>query len=218
MKRYLLEHFERIPYFTLIGFMQMAGVEGNDVQRARELLSRWKQGGHIITLKRGVYMTLRFYELHRNEAAFTPAVSTILLPQSYVSLEYVLQRAGVLTEVTYPVSAVTTKNTRTIQNDLGTFVFRHIQPAFYTGFSQDSFHGIIYHLASVSKALFDYLYLRPLARPARTRDFNLAEDLRLNLDDWPGEAREAFAGFVESSGSEKMRYIFDNLRRNVWQT
>jgi len=218
MKRYLLEHFERIPYFTLIGFMQMAGVEGNDVQRARELLSRWKQGGHIITLKRGVYMTLRFYELHRNQAAFTPAVSTILLPQSYVSLEYVLQRAGVLTEATYPVSAVTTKNTRTIQNDLGTFVFRHIQPAFYTGFSQESFHGLIYHLASVPKALFDYLYLRPLARPARTRDLNLSEDLRLNLDDWPGEAREAFAGFVESSGSEKMRYIFDNLRRNVWQT
>ena len=218
MKRYLLEHFERIPYFTLIGFMQMAGVEGNDVQRARELLSRWKQGGHIITLKRGVYMTLRFYELHRNQAAFTPAVSTILLPQSYVSLEYVLQRAGVLTEVTYPVSAVTTKNTRTIQNDLGTFVFRHIQPEFYTGFSQESFHGMLYHLASVPKALFDFFYLRPLPRPVRTRDFNLAEDLRLNLDDWPGEAREAFAGFVESSGSEKMRYIFDNLRRNVWQT
>ena len=218
MKRHLLEPFERMPYFTLIGFMQMAGMEAGEAQRARALLSRWKQGGHIITLKRGVYMTRLFYELHRNQAAFTPAVSTILLPQSYVSLEYVLQRAGILTEVTYPVSAVTTKNTRTIQNDLGTFVFRHIQPEFYTGFSQESFHGIIYHLASVPKALFDFFYLRPLPRPVRTRDFNLAEDLRLNLDDWPGEAREAFAGFVESSGSEKMRYIFDNLRRNVWQT
>ena len=163
-------------------------------------------------------MTLRFYELHRNEAAFTPAVSAILLPQSYVSLEYVLQRAGVLTEVTYPVSAVTTKNTRTIQNDLGTFVFRHIQPEFYTGFSQESFHGMLYHLASVPKALFDFFYLRPLPRPVRTRDFNLAEDLRLNLDEWQVEAREAFAGFVESSNSEKMRYIFNNFQRNIWQT
>src|SRR4030066_1552331 len=112
MKRYLLEHFERIPYFTLLGFMQMAGVEGNDVQRARELLSRWKQGGHIITLKRGVYMTLRFYELHRNQAAFTPAGSAILLPQSYVSLEYILQRHNLLTEATYPLTAVTPRNTR----------------------------------------------------------------------------------------------------------
>ena len=40
MKRHLLEPFERMPYFTLTGFMQMAGMEGGDVQRACELLSR----------------------------------------------------------------------------------------------------------------------------------------------------------------------------------
>ena len=100
MKLNLLEPLERLPYFTIEGFKQVIGADETETQRARELMSRWSKRGHLIRLKKGIYMTRRFYELHRNEASFASAVSAILLPQSYVSLEYVLQRAGVFTEVT----------------------------------------------------------------------------------------------------------------------
>ena len=168
-------------------------------------------------MKRGVDMARRFYELHRGDEYFAPAVSTILLPQSYLSLEYILQRLNILTEVTYPVTAVTLKNTRTIDNQLGVFVYRHIQPALYSGFEPGEYFGVRFYWASPAKALFDYLYFRPLPRRVRHSQWDLVDDLRLNLDDFMPESQEEFAGYVEMSDSEKMIDILSNLRRTVWR-
>jgi len=210
-----LKPLEKIPYFTIAGFKQVLNAGESDTQRVREMLSRWVKRGHVIRLKKGVYMTRRFYESHRNHASLTPAVSAIILPQSYVSLEYVLQRAGVMTEVTYPLTAVTPKNTRVIENSLGTFAYRHIKLPLYTGFDQETFFGAVFYQASVAKALFDYFYLRPLSR--RTHSINMAEDLRLNLDELSSEVRDEFEDFIKLSNSPKMTFIHENLQRTIWQ-
>jgi hypothetical protein len=147
-------------------------------------------------------------------------VSAILLPQSYLSLEYILQQHGVLTEVTYPVSAISAKNTRTITNLLGVFVYRHVQIGLYWGFKVMEAYGIPYAVASKAKALFDYLYLRPL--PGNLPHSNLAEDLRLNLEVFTSEDQDEFAGYVMSTtnirmGGAKMRRIMQNLECHVWR-
>jgi predicted transcriptional regulator of viral defense system len=218
MKIDRLKPLERIPYFTITGFKQVLNANESDIQRVREMLSRWVKMGHIIRLKKGVYMTRRFYELHQSHASFRPMVSSIILPQSYVSLEYILQRDGVLTEITYPTTAVTPKNTRTIENVLGTFAYRHIKLSLYTGFNQEVFFGIYFNQASVAKALFDYFYLRPLPRGLRKHKINLAEELRLNLDELPTEVRNEFEIYIDLSDSPKMKFIHENLRRTIWQT
>ncbi len=212
-----LKAFDKIPYFTIAGFKQILNASESETQRVRAMLSRWVKMGHIIRLKKGVYMTRRFFELHQSHVSFSPAVSSIILPQSYVSLEYVLQRASILTEVTYPVTAVTPKNTREIGNNLGRFVYRHIKSSLYTGFIQENFFGVIFNLASVSKALFDYLYLRPLSRGLRTHRLNLAEEFRLNLDELSLEERDEFKKYIEVSDSPKMNFIHENLRKSIWQ-
>ena len=76
---------------------------------------------------------------------------------------------------------------------------------------------MIFHRASVAKALFDYLYLRPLPRRLRSPEIDLGEDLRLNLDDFSKESIEEFESYIKLRASEKMNYILDNLRRNAWQ-
>ena len=76
---------------------------------------------------------------------------------------------------------------------------------------------MILHRASEAKALFDYLYLRPLPRSLRAEDLDQAEDLRLNLDEFSPEDINEFKRHVEISDSEKMNFILDNLRRTVWQ-
>jgi len=181
------------------------------------MLSRWVKMGHIIRLKKGVYMTRRFFELHQSHASFSPAVSSIILPQSYISLEYVLQRAGVLTEVTYAITAITLKNTKEIKNTLGRFTYRHIKSPLYTGFNQEIFFGVIFNQASVAKALFDYFYLRPLPRSLRTQKINLAEELRLNLGELSEDVRKEFEHYIEICASPKMIFIHENLRRTIWQ-
>lgn len=225
MKHTILSAFEGLPYFTTEGFRQLAGDQASDDAHARTTLYRWIKAGHLIALKKGVYMHARFYERHRQEADFSAMVSAILQPQSYLSLEYVLQEHEILTEITYPVTAITPKNTRTITNKLGTYVYRHIQPELYRGFRMTELHGIPVAIASPAKALFDYLYLRPLAlrsSGSKLLQANLAEELRLNLDDFTPANRSEFAEYVFASdpakmGGLKMRPILTNLETTVWQ-
>lgn len=211
----VLRLFETIPYFTIEGFRQVTGVESP--HSVRVSLHRWVQAGHILALKKGVYMTRRFYEQHRQDANFSLAVSAIILPQSYVSLEYVLQQHNLLTEITYPITCITTKNTRTIANPVGTFWYRNIRPDLYTGFGLAEYLGIRYASASLAKALFDYLYLRPIPKAYRSQKINLTEELRLNLEEMDKMAQEEFTAFVERSESTKMREILENFRKNTWQ-
>jgi len=214
MKTDLLHPFENIPYFTLEGFKQATGME--TPHQVRTLLHRWAQGSHILQLKKGVYMTRTFYEQHRADYPFSAAVSAILMPQSYLSLEFILQQHNLLTEVTYPITCITTKNTRRIVNPIGTFWYRNIRDNLYRDFAITEYFGIRIAQASIAKALFDYLYLRPLPASYRNPKINLAGELRLNLDELPGTERDEFARIVEESTSRKMTDILNNFRSNVW--
>lgn len=216
MNRIVLDHFAQIPYFTINSVKQVWDGFGADDTAVRTALYRWMKAGLVIPLKKGIYMPRRFYERHRGDADFSPAVSAIILPQSYVSLEFVLQRHTILTEVTYPVSAVTARNTAVIENMLGTFTYRHVKDDLYGGFAISEYQGIRFAVASVAKALFDYLYLRPLTGILRS-SANLAEELRLNLDDVAPVDREEFAGYAADSRSPKMEWILRNLRNTVWR-
>ncbi len=212
----LLSPFETLPYFTIQAFRQVAGeaISGDD--HARVALSRWVKAGRILRLKKGVYMHRRFYERHHQDPAFSAVVSAILLPQSYLSLEYVLQKWGILTEITYPVTSVTPKNTRTLINAVGTFVYRHIKPELYRGFQIAEAYGVPYAQATLAKALFDYFYLRPIPAELSRLQTSLTEELRLNLDNFSLQDREAFAKFVHASGKPKMRRVLANLEKHVW--
>jgi predicted transcriptional regulator of viral defense system len=214
MKTDLLLPFESIPYFTIEGFKQAAGMESPT--QVRVLLHRWMAGGKIIRLKKGLYMTSRFYEQHSGDYPFSAAVSAILVPQSYLSLEFVLQQHNLLTEITYPVTSVTTKNTHTIVNRIGTFWYRHIRDGLYRGFTITEYFGIRIAQASFAKALFDTLYLRPVPASFRALKLNLAEELRLNLDEFSSTDREEFTRLVEESKSRKMLDILNNFRSNTW--
>jgi hypothetical protein len=217
MKSTILSSLDLLPYFTIESVKQLFGDGASDAATVRTALYRWMKSGRVIQLKKGVYMPRRFYDLHRREIDFSLIVSAILLPQSYVSLEFILQRHAILTEVTYPVSAITLKNTLVIENKLGSFIYRHIKPGLYRGFSISESAGLRFAQASPAKALFDYLYLRPSRGLLRSAAYNLAEELRLNLDDFSPASQDEFASYVETSQVKKMEHILKNLKRNVWR-
>jgi hypothetical protein len=217
MKLDNLSSLEFFPYFTIEAVKQLLGDDSAAAGTIQTALYRWMKAGQIIQLKKGVYMTRRFFEQHRADADFAPMVSMILIPQSYLSLEYILQRNAILTEMTYPVTAVTLKQTRVFENKLGTFTYRNIKMGLYQGFIFSEYMGIPIAQATAAKALFDFLYFRPWKAGKRLADYNLAEDLRLNLEDFSESDQVEFAAFVEISNSKKMKQILDNLRKTVWQ-
>ena len=217
MKTSILSSLDLFPYFTIEAVKQLLEDESVAAGTIQTGLYRWMKAGRVYQLKKGVYMTRHFYELHRGDADFAPAVSSILIPQSYVSLEFILQRHAILTEVTYPTSAITLKHTRVIENKLGSFTYRNIKENLYNGFTISNYLGIPFSQATVAKALFDYLYLRPWKGKSQLSRYNLTEDLRLNLEDFSEEEKAEFVEFVETSKSEKMNQILKNLKETVWQ-
>src|SRR4030042_3274345 len=217
MRSTILSPFENLPYFTIEGFKQLAGENITSDAHARIALNRWVKGGHIVALKKGIYMHHLFYERHRQEATFSTAVSAILEPLSYLSMEFVLQRHEILTEITYPITSVTTKNTHTIINSLGNFVYRHIRTNLYYGFQIADAYGISYAQASAAKALFDTLYFRPQNAEIDSPGYDLSEELRWNLDEFTKLEKAEFVGYVDKSGQNKMKRILANLESHVWR-
>jgi len=217
MKSTILSSLESFPYFTIEAVKQLLGDESAAAGTIQTALYRWIKAGQIIQLKKGFYMTRRFFEQHRADADFAPMVSAILISQSYLSLEYILQRSAILTEMTYPVTAVTLKQTRVFENKLGTFTYRNIKADLYQGFIFSEYMGIPIAQATVAKALFDFLYLHPWKSSRQLASYDLAEDLRLNLEDFSENDQVEFATFVEISKSKKMDQILKNLRKTVWR-
>jgi len=217
MKSENLSSLDPFPYFTIEAVKQLLGDESVAAGTIQTALYRWMKAGQIIQLKKGVYMTRRFFEQHRADVDFAPMVSAILIPQSYLSLEYILQRNAILTEMTYLVTAVTLKQTRVFENKLGTFTYHNIKTDVYQGFKFSEYMGIPIAQATMAKALFDFLYLRPWKGSRRLAGYNLAEDLRLNLEDFSESDQVEFETFVEISNSKKMEQILKNLRKTVWR-
>ena len=217
MKSKNLSSLDSLPYFTIEAVKQLLGDEYAAAGTVQTALYRWMKAGQIIRLKKGVYMTRRFFENHRADVDFAPMVSAILIPQSYLSMEYILQRNAILTEMTYPVSAITLKQTRVFENKLGTFTYRNIKENLYQGFTFSEYLGISFAQATVAKALFDFLYLRPWKSSRRFVGYDLSEDLRLNLEDFTERDQVEFAAFVEIGKSKKMDQILKNLRKTVWR-
>jgi predicted transcriptional regulator of viral defense system len=217
MKSENLSSLDSFPYFTIEAVKQLLGDESVAAGTIQTALYRWMKAGQIIQLKKGVYMTRRFFEQHRADVDFAPMASAILIPQSYLSLEYILQRNAILTEMTYPVTAVTLKQTRVFENKLGTFTYRNIKTDVYQGFKFSEYMGIPIAQATMAKALFDFLYLRLWKGSRHLAGYNLAEDLRLNLEDFSESDQVEFETFVEISNSKKMEQILKNLRKTVWR-
>jgi len=103
------------------------------------------------------------------------------------------------------------------ENKLGTFTYRNIKEDLYLGFTISDYMGIPFSQATLVKALFDYLYLRPWKSKGQSANYDLAEELRLNLGDFSETDQAQFVTFVEMSKSKKMDQILKNMRKTIWR-
>src|SRR3989339_226593 len=122
-----------VPYFRISHLeVFLPNVKRTSLYRA---ITRWTKKGIIIKLKKGYYVTKEYVEKHRMEKEYWYYLGNILRYPSYVSGVYVLQHYHILTEVTYPITSITTKSTRAYSNPLGDFIYYSITPSLYTGYN-----------------------------------------------------------------------------------
>jgi hypothetical protein len=171
--------------------------------------------GEIFKLKNGLYMFKDFFNIEPQKTELSEYIAGQLKNPSYLSMEYVMQNYGLLTEAIYITTSVTKKSRKIYRNFLGTFKYSNIKDDLYFGFEKKNFGKNVYYEANKAKAVFDYLYLkRNIASKLKEE---ILEGLRIN---WIGFSREdfdLFNSYCVKSRSKKMLRIASILKNNIYK-
>ncbi len=163
-----------IPYFR----PQDLHMEGLPPKHELVQLSHWSRQGKVIRLKKGLY-TLG--PDHRRRPLSALELAEPLYRPSYISLEWALSRYELIPEAVESITSVTTLKTARFRNEFGDFVYRHVDPAFFFGFTRENLPAPHY-LATPEKAVLDFIHLSIPKSKAITAEL-LLEGYRLqNLD------------------------------------
>ncbi len=180
------------PIFSLQD-LRIAGINILPVQ-----LSQWVTAGYLIKVKNGVYI---FSE--KKDQLAMETISHYLFEPSYISLERALSIHGLIPEIVYNTTAVTTKKTVTFKNAFGIFIFRSLKKELFFGYTKirDGFN--IYFLAEPEKALLDYLYLNS----AKINNSDDVSELRLNEFELKKLDRKKISTYLTIFKSKKLERI-----------
>lgn len=108
-------------------------------------LFQWRKRKELILLKRGVYA-------FPDRAINKVEIARELYPPSYVSLEWALHEYGLIPDVVFAMTLVSSRGKRRFVTPMGEFVYHKIRKGLFFGFDPDSL------LAVPEKALVDYFY------------------------------------------------------------
>lgn len=133
--------------FDIFTTREFAGIFALPKKSAAVKLSRYKKSGYLASPKRGVY----FFADNPPDKF---RLASYLYRPSYISLDTVLSKEGIIPEAVYPITSVTTKSTREFSDGETLYTYSRIKKEAFTGYRKegDAF------VALPEKALADYLY------------------------------------------------------------
>jgi predicted transcriptional regulator of viral defense system len=142
-------HFANLPLLSLIE------IEKAFPKLDKRRLNEWSKKGYIENVKRGFY---RFTDLPKQEGLLFFSANKIYSP-SYISLESALSFHQIIPEAVFSVTSVSTLNTTNLKTSLGSFNYNHIKENLFFGYVLNEINGLTVSMASLEKAILDYLYL-----------------------------------------------------------
>ncbi len=172
-----LKKLSSLSYFSRNTLSQVLNITDKNLY---ETIQRWIRKGLLIQLKRGLYVTREYYNNNARKDDYYMFIANKLKEPSYLSLEFILQKYGIISESIFGYSSITLKLKRNYLNEFGTFIYRNITERLFTGFTIQTYGNYEIKEATKMKALFDYLYLKLLRIQAI--DLQLLRSYRFNLD------------------------------------
>jgi hypothetical protein len=136
-------------------------------------ISLWVKKGNLLRLRNGIYAFAKDKEKIKGEE-----IASLIYAPSYLSLESALAWYGFIPEMVYACISITAKINRKFTNYFGTFLYRHIKPELFWGYTEIKTEHGHYLIAEPEKALLDYLYLN-LSKIRNEVDF---DNIRFNMD------------------------------------
>ena len=162
-------------------------------------ISLWVKKGNLLRLKNGMYAFTKDKEKIKGEE-----VAAFIYELSYLSLESALDWYGFIPEMVYAYVSVTARINRKFTNAFGTFLYRHIKPELFWGYTETKTEYGHYLLAEPEKALLDYIYLN-LSKIRNETDF---DNIRFNM--------EAIKEKIDADKFQKYLSAFGINKMKVW--
>ena len=196
-----------MPYF---GFDDLVGVETDRIY-LKILFSRYEKSGRVVRLKRGMYVAKEYLDNLEKKgrlSAYLELISNILYEPCYLSLDYVLYKHNLLTEIPINFTLISTRKTKTFANVLGRFFYHKTKKELFRGFTATHKEGDFMILeATKAKALFDFLYFRKNFLSGKES----VEELRLNLADFTAKDKAELLSYAKTEKTKKMKVIINHL-------
>lgn len=134
-------------------------------------ISNLSKKKYITKIKNGLYV----FSDKKNVVSPEHLAFKIYEP-SYISLERALYHYGIIPEIVYNITSVSTRTTRKFKNNFGTFIYRNIKKELFWGYQQKEKNEQVYLIAEPEKALLDYIYFNR----HKIKNADDIEELRLN--------------------------------------
>jgi predicted transcriptional regulator of viral defense system len=160
-------HFANLPILSLIE------IEKAFPKLDKRRLNEWSKKGYLENVKRGFY---RFTDLPKQEGVLFFSANKIYSP-SYISLESALSFHKIIPEAVFSVTSVSTLNTTNLKTSLGSFNYNHVKENLFFGYVLNEINGLTVSMASLEKALLDYLYLH-----SEIKSVSDVQGLRWNIE------------------------------------
>ena len=204
------ETIENLPYFSISDLMP---IEKNK-NYLKVLFYRLSKQGKIRTLKRGMYVGEKFFgniEKKNAISEYSEFVGNVIYKPSYLSLEYMLEKYGVLSESVNSFTLVSKKKTKKFSNHLGIFKYYNIREKLFVGFEIAKKSSFWIAEATLPKALFDFLYFRKNILFSEKQ----IDELRLNLDSFTKKNFRELKKYIKLENSKRMKEIFEYIIKKV---
>ena len=133
----------------------------NDVRKFdpdfhRQQLTYWHNQGYIKPLAGGYYAC----GIKPIDEMYLFLVANKVYEPSYVSLESALAYYEVIPETVLGVTSISSRKTKQYKSNWGVFSYRSVKPHYMIGYQVIEYSpGYKFKIASVEKAIVDYLYL-----------------------------------------------------------
>lgn len=202
------KELESLPYLNKIQAALLIGKKGRNLDKK---LAQLKKIGYLLNFKKGLYVTQVFYEASRG-SAYAEYIANVLRSPSYISLEYVLAKEGLIPEAVYATTSITVKSSRIYTNFLGSYVYRNVKDELFCGYKPVAWGAKTISVATRAKALFDVLYLKT------TPDVQGEglSDLRINWGSWRKDDTDEFESYIALARSEKMRSVAEQIKKYTY--
>ena len=201
-----LNNFSDQPLFH----SSMLGIFPDSRDYIQVQLSRWIMTGKLIQLRRGWYLIAAPYG--KIEVPAEVIANTVVSP-SYLSLEWAMAFNGLIPESVPNLTSVTTARAEDFKAVGRLFLFKHIKPAYFTGYFRTNYEGMNILVAFPEKALWDKVYF--FVRRSRF-SVRWLEELRLqNIEEFNFSRWQTYVNLISHLANRKAFQVVERYIKEI---